>query len=125
MVNSRNRIVTIKFRDEEMNKLIKGKERWHFENNSDFIRSATLEKLNSSPISNIAGTNVIEYDSLNDCFIWKVKLDDGQEKVILERLSLEFMEDMNKKISFELNKRNELLGKKKKGSIALPKGLVK
>jgi len=125
MASSRNRVVTIKFTDEEMNKLVKGKERWHFENNSNFIRSATLEKLNSSPISNIAGTNIIEYDSLNNFFIWKIKLDDGQEKVILERLSLEFIRDLSSKINFEINKRNEILGKNKKSSVDVPKGLVK
>src|SRR3989338_7255819 len=125
MVNSRKRIVTIKFTDEEMNKLIKGKERWHFENNSDFIRSATLDKLNSSPISNIAGTNIIEYDSLNDSFIWKIRLDDGQERIILERLSLDFMKNLSGSMSFEINKRNEILGKKKKHSVAVLKGLIK
>ena len=125
MVNSRKRIVTIKFTDEEMNKLVKGKERWHFENNSDFIRSATLEKLNASPISNIAGTNIIEYDSINDSFIWKIRLDDGQEKILLERLPLDFIQDLSKSINFEINKRNEVLGKNKKHSVAVPKRLMK
>lgn len=125
MVNTRRRVVTIKFTDEEMNNLVKGKERWHFENNSDFIRSATLEKLNSSPISNIAGTNIIEYNPLNETFIWKIRLDDGQEKIILERLSLEFIQDLAKNINFEINKRNEFLDKKKKYSVAIPKELVK
>jgi hypothetical protein len=124
MVNSRKRIVTIKFTDEEMNQLVKGKERWHFENNSDFIRSATLEKLNSSPISNIAGKNIIEYNSINDSFVWKIRLDDGQEKIILENLSLDFIQNLANNINFQINKRNEFLGKKHKHSIAVPKRLV-
>lgn len=92
---------------------------------SVFIREAILEKLNSGRISNIAGTNFFDYNQERDSFAWKIKLDNGVERVVLESISLEFMQDLSELVDNQLKKREELLGKKKKSSVAIPRGLVK
>lgn len=91
---------------------------------STFMREAILSKMNSGAISNVAGKNKIKYNLKYDLFDWVVELDDGKEIEVLNNLSAEFVNDLLSSFSFELNKRNELLGKKKKSSIALPKKLA-
>lgn len=92
---------------------------------STFMREAILEKLNSGAVSNIAGKNIIHYDSSKDMFVWIVKLDDGTEIEVLRNLSGEFIQDFFNNIQFELTKRNEILKKKQKKSVAIPKNLIK
>ena len=92
---------------------------------STFMRTAILEKLNSGVISNVAGKNKIQYDSGNDTFTWMVLLDDGKEVEVLRSLSVDFLQNLTRGIEFELRKRDELVRKKQKDSVAIPKGLVK
>ena len=92
---------------------------------STFIREAVAEKMMSGHISNIAGQNIIEFNSKKDKFTWKLKLDSGEEKIVLEDISPEFMDELFRKISLRMNERAQLLGKKKKGSVAVPRRLVK
>jgi len=93
-------------------------------NQSEFIRNAILEKLKPGQVSNVAGKNKIAHDARTDSFIWKIELDTGEEQTILTHLSLEFVQDLQKQLSFELNKRAESLNKKNKGSVAVPKRLI-
>lgn len=120
----RKRGITVRFSDSEITDLVRVKRRWAFDNVSDFIRAAVLEKVESETISNVAGENLIEYSAIKDSFVWKIKTDTGEEKIILDNIPLEFLQDLNNKINFELKKREELLGKKNKKSVAVPKGLV-
>lgn len=92
---------------------------------SKFMREAILEKLNSGAVSNVAGQNIIHYDSSKDTFTWTVKLDDGKEIEVLQNLSSEFIQDLSNNMQFELNKRDELLKKKQKNSVAIPKSLTR
>ena len=92
---------------------------------SVFIREAILEKLNSGRISNVAGTNFFDYNLERDSFVWKIKLDDGSERIVLESIPLEFMQNLYELIGNQLKNREELLGKKKKTSVAIPRGLVR
>ncbi|MEM3405474.1 MAG: hypothetical protein QW117_00660 [Candidatus Pacearchaeota archaeon] len=92
---------------------------------STFIREAINEKINSGNISNIAGQNIIDFDSKEDKFIWKIKLDNGEEKTILEDLSPEFMEDLFNKIHLKLKERDDLLQRKNKKSVPVPRRLVR
>lgn len=92
---------------------------------STFVRDAILEKLNSGAVSNIAGQNKIHYNSSNDTFTWIVKLDDEKEIEVLRNLSGEFIQDFFNNMQFEINKRTELLKKKQKNSVAVPKSLIR
>ena len=92
---------------------------------STFMRNAILEKLNSGAISNIAGQNKLHYNSVNDTFSWKVEMDNGKEMEVLRNLNSEFIQDLFNNIQFEIKKRYELLHKKQKKSVAIPKSLVK
>lgn len=92
---------------------------------STFMRDAILSKLSEGAISNIAGKNEIEYNPENDNFIWKVKLDEGEEIDILKDISFDFVDDLFKQLELQIKKREELLGKKNKKSVSIPKGLIK
>ena len=92
---------------------------------SEFIREAILSKLNEGAISNIAGNNEITYNPEKDTFVWKVRLDNIEEAEIMSGISVEFVEDLSEQLKFQLKKREELLGKKNKNSIAIPKRLLK
>jgi len=115
---------TVKLEKEHNDRLEKVCELNHV-NVSTFMRDAILEKLNSGAVSNIAGKNIVHYDSSKDMFTWMVKLDDGKEIEVLRNLSEEFMQDFFNNIQFELNKRNEILKKKQKNSVAIPKSLIR
>lgn len=92
---------------------------------STFIREAIFSKLDEGAISNIAGKNELEYASGKDNFTWKVKLDDGKEAEIMKDVSVEFMEDLVKQLEFQLKKRQEVLNKQDKKSVAVPRRLIK
>jgi len=92
---------------------------------STFIREAILTKMNEGAISNIAGNNEIYYNPEMDNFAWKIKLDNGKEIELMDRVSIEFVEDLAMQINFQLKKREELLGKKNKKSVAVPKKLLR
>jgi hypothetical protein len=121
----RKRGITVRFSDPEITNLVREKNRRALDNVSDFIRLAVLEKIQSESMPNIAGNNLIEYDPSKDSFVWKIKIDDGHEKIVLDNITIEFIQDLNKQISFQLIKRDELLHKKQKKSVAVPKGLIK
>jgi hypothetical protein len=92
---------------------------------STFMREAIISKLEEGAISHIAGENEIDYNPENDKFIWKIKLDEGKEIDVLRDISFDFVEDLFKQLDLQIKKREELLGKKNKKSVSVPKGLIK
>ncbi|MFH1311431.1 MAG: hypothetical protein ABIH65_03440 [Nanoarchaeota archaeon] len=92
---------------------------------SEFIRDIVHEKMNESPISHLAGSNKIEYDLQKDSFVWKVVGDDGQNYEIMKNIGIELLEDLSREIKFQINKRRDLIGKKSKESVTIPRRLVK
>ena len=92
---------------------------------SSFIREAINEKMSSGHISNVAGQNIIEFDGKKDKFSWKIKLDNGEEKTILEEISPEFMQNLIEMIKLKISERDEIMGRKNKKSVAIPKKLVR
>lgn len=92
---------------------------------SELIREAILEKLHSMHIPNVAGSNVIEFDLRKDSFLWKVKLDRGEEKVVLSDISVDFIEDLLDNIKRSLQDRNKIIGKSKQTSVTVPGRLIK
>jgi hypothetical protein len=94
---------------------------------STFIREAIMEKLENPnlTISNIAGVNAFEYDPKKDCFIWKVKVDQDGEKVIIKDISPEFLEQLQREILLKLKDRDNTLNRKNKKSVPVPRRLVR
>ena len=92
---------------------------------STFIREAVFSKLDEGAISNIAGKNEINYVPEKDNFSWKVKLDNGEEVEVMRNIAIGFMEDLAKQLEFQLKKRQELLKKQDKKSVAVPRKLIK
>lgn len=91
---------------------------------SSFIRQAILDKLESPAIPNIAGQNVIEYDPKTNTFLWKIKTDEGNEKIIVENISKDFLENLLKEVKSRLKDMEELINKKNKNSVAIPRRLL-
>jgi hypothetical protein len=118
-----NRPRTVKFDKDEDNKLSNYCSKLGIDV-STFIRNATNERINSVNKSHLAGNNFIEYNQKQDNFSWKIKLDTGEEKIILEDVSLEFLEDLQNKINTALHDRDTLLKKKTKKSVSVPRRLV-
>ena len=79
----------------------------------------------ASMVSNVAGQNIIEFNSKKDSFVWKIRTDSGEEKTIIEDASIEFLQDLLDKIRLKLSERDGLIGKKNKRSVAVPRRLVK
>lgn len=119
-----NAVISTKLKPKQADEL---KNRCNFGNisQSSFVREAILEKMNSNHPSNIAGKNKIEYDSKKDTFAWKIELDNGEEHIVLENLSPEFIQDLSQNLNFELNKRKEIIGKNGKKSVAVPRRILK
>lgn len=94
---------------------------------STFIREAIMEKLEDPnlTISNMAGVNFFEYNPKKDCFIWKVKVDGGGEKIMVEDLSPEFLEQLQREIVLKLKDRDNTLNKKHKESVPVPRRLMR
>lgn len=125
MESAKKRIIAVRFSDDEMTEIVRELKRRSIKNVTEFIRAATFEKARSGTISYFSGKNKISYSPEKDTFNWSVESEDGQELNVLDHLSLEFIQDLHNQITLQLNKRNELLGKKKKSSVAIPKGLVR
>ena len=91
---------------------------------SALIKELLLEEIGPSP-SHAAGRNLISYDKKKDSFVWSVELDNGEKAVAAENLSVEFLKDLNHGISDALVSREEIIKRSRKGSVPVPKKLIK
>lgn len=92
---------------------------------SSLIRELILKEIKVSVPINVAGSNKITYDKENDNFNWTVDLDNGDSNSVLNKISVEFLEDLNKEINNALDKRNSTILKSKKESVAIPSNFLK
>ena len=72
---------------------------------------------------NIFSLSPDQYNQEKDNFNWNVIDEVGDVFKIAENVSLEFVEELVKELDFVLHKRNESLGKRKRKSIGVPRGL--
>lgn len=70
-----------------------------------------------------AGVNEFRFNYADDRFSWIIRFDDGETKVIAERLSLEFLGNIQKAISHAMSVRDEHIKKKLAESVAAPTGI--
>lgn len=89
-------------------------------NPSALIRELILKEIEVSVPINVAGRNKISYDKENDNFNWTVELDNGNSSVILSKVSLEFLEDLDKEINRTINSRSSTILKVNNESVAIP-----
>jgi hypothetical protein len=118
------RTVSVKFEEGDYHKIKKVSEVSNGGEMSGFIREAVISKLNSGAISNIAGKNEIDYNPEKNNFSWKILLDNGEETEILKDVSGDFIKDLSEQLKLQLKKQEELLVKKNKKSVAVPRGLA-
>ncbi len=92
---------------------------------SALIKELILDEITPSAPSHIAGRNVIEYDKKQDSFVWLVELDNGKRVAALKSCSPEYIRNLSAVILDALNTRNELLGRKSKNSVPVPKKIIR
>lgn len=78
----------------------------------------------SSKSSFLSGANKIAYNKVNNSFSWLIKLDSGQEKEILNNLSLEYLKNLQQEIQEAIKERNQWVHQTKDSSVDVPKELV-
>lgn len=94
-------------------------------NPSALIRELILKEIEVSVPINVAGRNKISYDKENDNFNWSVELDNGNSSVILSKISLEFLEDLNNEINNAFDFRSSTILKEHNGSVAIPSNFMR
>ncbi len=92
---------------------------------SALIKRLIFEEMTPSIPSNIAGKNKISYNKERDNFSWNIELDNGENVIGLENISLEYIRDLSTVLSEALISRDDLQGKKKKNSIPIPRKIAK
>ena len=92
---------------------------------SALIRELILREIEVSVPINVAGRNKINYDKENDNFNWSVELDNGNSNVILSKVSLEFLEDLDKEINMALDSRSSTILKENDDSVAIPSNFMR
>jgi hypothetical protein len=73
----------------------------------------------------ISGKNKIEYNKLNNTFLWNILTDENEEITILNDLQIDFLNNIQEEINKALNERNEWVKQSKKESIIIPKKLIR
>jgi hypothetical protein len=102
----------------------------HYCDNEKITPSLFIKKLVESNVSNLiplnkAGINKFSYDKASDSFFWSIEFDDGEEIVVGENLSSEFLENLTSQLGSEISTRNSYLKKTKKQSVIVPIGIKK
>lgn len=91
---------------------------------STFLRELINREIEHPLPKMKAGTNLVKYDTDNDKFAWKVILDTGEEKVLLENLSPGFVEQLIEALEDGMKDRNLYIQKIGSGSVAIPRKLI-
>lgn len=92
---------------------------------SSLIRELILRELEVPIPHYMAGKNRINYNKETDSFIWSVDLDNGDEFKVLEKVTVDFIEDLNKVLSRAVDERSTFIGKKNEDSITIPSRFLK
>lgn len=92
---------------------------------SALINELIFEEIAPSIPAHIAGKNILEYDRKKDSFSWHIELDNGRRITALKNISPEYLRDLCNALADTLTSREELQGKKKKGSVPVPKKIIR
>ncbi len=94
-------------------------------NPSALIKELIFDEITPSIPAHIAGKNIIEYDKKKDSFSWCIELDSGERITAIKSISPEYMRDLCGALASALTSRNESQGKKRRGSVPVPKKIIK
>ncbi len=73
----------------------------------------------------ISGKNKLEYNKLNNTFIWKILNDDETETTILDNLQIDFINNLQSELNQAINERNDWVKQSNKDSIIIPKKMIR
>ena len=91
---------------------------------SSLIRELLLKEIQRVTPFHISGSNKITYNKEKDNYNWYVELDTGEKIEIVKNISVKFLEELNVKISKELEFREHLIKKTKRDSIPVPGSIL-
>jgi hypothetical protein len=91
---------------------------------SSLIRDLLLNEIKVSVPHHVAGSNKITYHKDRDNFSWYIMLDDKTEVEVIKNMSAEYMQQLHKTITGELNLREHIIKKKKKDSVPVPSSIL-
>jgi len=89
------------------------------------IKELILRELKVPIPHNVAGKNTIRYEKEKDKFIWSIELDNGKKIDVMKDISPEFLEDLQKIISDEIDNRSAFIGKREKDSVSIPSTILR
>jgi len=91
---------------------------------SSLIRDLLLTEIKVSVPHHVAGSNKITYNKDRDNFSWNIMLDDKTEVEVIKNMSAEYLQQLQKTITGELNQRDHIIKKKKKDSVPVPSSIL-
>jgi len=91
---------------------------------SAYIRDLITKAVKSPQRKFVSGKNIIRYDSTNNSFSWFVKLDSGEEVIVLSNLSEEFIKNLKQQIEEAVRYRNDWVHHIKPDSTDVPSDIL-
>lgn len=91
---------------------------------SSLIRDLLLNEIKVSVPHHVAGSNKINYNKDKDNFSWNILFDDKTEVEVIKNMSAEYLQQLQKTITEELNLREHVIKKKKKDSVPVPSSIL-
>lgn len=88
------------------------------------MRKLILSELELQVPQTVAGLNYISYDKNSDTFNWSIALDTGTIVEVLSKISPDFIQNLQDKLSVCLNDRKTFIRKTRKESVAIPSEML-
>lgn len=92
---------------------------------SQLIRKLLKEETGPSSSTFLSGRNILSYDKKADSFSWLVELDGGRRVPVLENIPPAYLAELKESAASVLVLREELMGRKGKKSVPVPKKLIR
>jgi hypothetical protein len=91
---------------------------------SERMRDLIIQDINKPYKQFLSGINIIEYNKLNNNFVWNILLDSGEKTKILNNLSLDFLKNLQFQIQEAINERNSWVHNNSPNSVDVPRELI-
>ena len=93
-------------------------------NTSERLRQLAIQDMKKPKKHILAGINKIKYDKTTNSFKWLVLLDSGEEVLVLDNLSENFVKNLKLEFDEAIKERNEWVHQTKPGSVDVPGELI-
>jgi hypothetical protein len=91
---------------------------------SSLIRDLLLKEIKITVPHHVSGSNKIIYNKDKDNYSWKVLLDDKTEVEVIKNISVNYLQQLQDKITEGLILREHIIKKNKKDSVPIPSSIL-